>query len=43
MKYVHAFAFHTLTALPSFANVTVRFEESAPKGRFVISTDCTLS
>lgn len=33
----------TLAALPSFADITVRFEESAPKDRFVISSDCTVS
>ncbi|MFT6073813.1 MAG: hypothetical protein ACJAZ1_000723 [Yoonia sp.] len=43
MKRLSAFACLTLLALPSFADVTVRFEESAPKDRFVISTDCPLS
>jgi hypothetical protein len=33
----------SLSALPAVADVTVRFQESAPKDRFVISSDCAVT
>lgn len=32
-----------LTAFPAVSDVTVRFQDSAPKDRFVISTDCAIA
>lgn len=43
MRLIPALTFLAFAALPSFADVTVRFEEGAPKDRFVVSADCTLS
>ncbi len=33
----------SLTAFPAFADITLRFQESAPKDRFIIASDCAVS
>ena len=43
MKYFFLFAVLAFTAQSAFADVSVRFVESAPKDRFVISTDCAVT
>ena len=43
MRLTPTLTFLAFAALPSFAEVAVRFEEGAPKDRFVISADCTVS
>lgn len=41
--YIYAAFALSLSALPAVADVTVRFQESAPKDRFVISSDCAVT
>lgn len=44
MRYIFAFAAATLAASPVFADINVRFVESAPKDRFVlVNGGCPLS
>jgi hypothetical protein len=43
MKNIIAFSAFALATTPVFADITVRFQESAPKDRFVISSSCAIS